>query len=247
MGQWGRPGQRPPGDKKVGTSLPIAHASAVRDRRNIPAPTTTCACGDRPRPLRAQTPSSASWARSLRVEDARAPPSSSTSRGELAETATTALVGRARSPRPSRRGRLLLSRLPRPSLPLAARDLGFEGVELLLPEGAKLIEPLRRFHQRAWVDGVEAALGVDADGGEAGIAQDSEVLGDGGLGDAELAVDDVADGAGGLLAADEELEDAPADGVAQDTAEAEVARRGPEPVLALGRTAAYRDFLQLIS
>jgi hypothetical protein len=106
---------------------------------------------------------------------------------------------------------------------------------------------LRRFHQRAWVDGVEAALGVDADGGEAGIAQDSEVLGDGGLGDAEFAVDDVADGAGGLLAADEELEDAPADGVAQDTAEAEVARRGPEPVLALGRTAACRDFLRLIS
>ena len=42
------------------------------------------------------------------------------------------------------------------------------------------------------------------------------MLGDGRLGDAELAPNDVSDRAGGVLLAGEKLEDAPPDGVAED-------------------------------
>ena len=42
------------------------------------------------------------------------------------------------------------------------------------------------------------------------------MLGDGGLGDAELAPDDVGDGAGEVLFTGEQLEDSSADGVAED-------------------------------
>src|SRR5688572_19696363 len=69
---------------------------------------------------------------------------------------------------------------------LAAGDLGGEGVELVVPEPAEAGEPGVDGLEGGGVDGVEAARAVDADAGEAAVAQDAEVLRDGGLGDAEL-------------------------------------------------------------
>src|SRR4051812_28120610 len=69
---------------------------------------------------------------------------------------------------------------------LAASDLGAERVEALVPKAAVGLEPLVDLAQRSGVDGVETAGAVGADGREAVLAQDPQVLRHGRLGDAEL-------------------------------------------------------------
>ena len=86
----------------------------------------------------------------------------------------------------------------------------------MCPEAAEVVEPGVDFAQGGGVEGVDAAGAVDADVGEARVAEDFEVLGDGGLADAELALDERDDLPGGVLAAGEKLEDAAADGIAED-------------------------------
>jgi hypothetical protein len=98
----------------------------------------------------------------------------------------------------------------------AAAELGAEGVEALVPEAAVALEPAVDLLQGRGVDGVQAPGAVGADGGEAVLAQDAQVLRHARLRDAELGLDDGTDGARGLLAVGEELEDAPADRVAED-------------------------------
>ena len=98
----------------------------------------------------------------------------------------------------------------------AARELGLQGVEVRRPEAAEAVEPGVDVAQAVGVDRVQAAGAVGADRGEAGLAQDAQVGRDAGLGDAELALDDRADRARGLLAVGEQLEDAAADGIAED-------------------------------
>src|SRR5262249_4158935 len=73
---------------------------------------------------------------------------------------------------------------------LAAGNLGRERFQAMHPEPAKLIEPGVDLSQRTGLDRVDAACAIDAHAGEAGIAQNLEMLRDRRLGDAELALDD---------------------------------------------------------
>ena len=102
------------------------------------------------------------------------------------------------------------------ALPPAARDLGVERVELRRPERAEGVEPGVDVAERPGVDGVEAARALGPHRREPGLAQDAEVLGDRGLGDAEFGPDDLRDRPGRALALGQQLEDAPADRVAED-------------------------------
>src|SRR5690606_21672463 len=102
------------------------------------------------------------------------------------------------------------------ALLLAAGDLGGQRVEALLPQSAEAAQPLVDLAQRRRVDGVQPPGALGADGGEAVLAQHFQVLGDGGLGDAVLALDDGGDRAGAQLAVGEELQDPAPDGVAED-------------------------------
>src|SRR5215207_7064310 len=60
-------------------------------------------------------------------------------------------------------------------------QVSFEGVETVRPEAPVRLEPLIDLGQGLGSDAVDAALGVGADGDEAGVPQHPEVLGDSGL------------------------------------------------------------------
>ena len=98
----------------------------------------------------------------------------------------------------------------------AACQLGRERVEALVPEPAEVVEPLVDLSERRRVDRVEPAGAVGPDRREAAVAEDLEVLRDGRLRDAELGLDDRGDRPRRQLALGEELEDPPADRVAED-------------------------------
>jgi hypothetical protein len=85
-------------------------------------------------------------------------------------------------------------------------EVSLEGVEARGPHGPVGGEPLVDLLQGLAADAVEAALGVDAGFDQTGVAEDTEVLGDGRLADGK-GLDEVSDRA---LAVPEEIEDAPA-------------------------------------
>src|SRR3954469_21788275 len=84
------------------------------------------------------------------------------------------------------------------------------------PERAEAVEPGVDVLQRLGVHRVEAAGAVRAHRREPRLPEHAEVLGDRGLGDAELRADDAGDRARRLLAGGEQLEDPAADGIAED-------------------------------
>jgi hypothetical protein len=87
-----------------------------------------------------------------------------------------------------------------------AVEVAFESVYVRGPEAAELREPGIDFTKRAGLEAVETALRVHRGFDEAGITQDTEVLGDGGLGHAELTLDFSY----GLLGGGQEAQDGPA-------------------------------------
>jgi len=90
-----------------------------------------------------------------------------------------------------------------------AIEVTFESIDVSVPEAAEGSEPRVDFPERFGPEAIEAALPVDGSLDEAGIAEDAEVLGDGGLGHAEVALD-LSDG---LLGGDQEGEDGAAAGL----------------------------------
>ena len=98
----------------------------------------------------------------------------------------------------------------------AARELGAERVEPLLPELPEPGDPVLDLTERLGVERVEASRPLGAHGREPARAQDPQVLGDGRLADGELLPHERDDLARGPLTLGEVLEDAAADGVAQD-------------------------------
>jgi hypothetical protein len=90
-------------------------------------------------------------------------------------------------------------------------EVVFEGVEVVVPEFSVGGEPGVDFGQGLGAEFVPAALGVFAYGDESGFAQDAEVFGGAGLGEAEVG-GEFADEAGAL---EEEVEDAASCGVGE--------------------------------
>ena len=84
------------------------------------------------------------------------------------------------------------------------------------PERPEAVKPVVDLAQRLRRDGVEPARPLGAHGGKAGFTQDSQLGGDRRLRDPELVADHLADGSGRELAAGKQLEDSPADRVAED-------------------------------
>jgi hypothetical protein len=82
-------------------------------------------------------------------------------------------------------------------------EQGVQALEIRLPNTAVAFEPGLELLERGGAQGIDAALRVDANVHEAGLAEDAEVLGDLGLAETEAA-DRVADGA---RSAAEELDD----------------------------------------
>src|SRR5438445_5809690 len=99
---------------------------------------------------------------------------------------------------------------------LAAGELGCQGVQVRCPVAAEAIEPRVHVLQGLVLYSVETARPVRPNGSEAAIAQHLEVLRHGRLGDAELSLNDLADGTRGLFAIGEQLQDAASDGVTED-------------------------------
>jgi hypothetical protein len=97
-----------------------------------------------------------------------------------------------------------------------AGKLGLQRVEVRRPELTEAVEPGVGIAQPGWIDRVQATRAFGAGGGEASFAEDAEVSRYARLGDAELTLDDGGDGARGEFAHGEELEDAAADGIAED-------------------------------
>jgi len=100
-------------------------------------------------------------------------------------------------------------------LVLASRQLGGQRVQVRRPGPAELVEPGVDAAQRLVRDRVEAARAVGSYRGESVVPQHLEVLGDGRLGDAELALDHLAERAGGKLAVPDQLQDAAAHRIAE--------------------------------
>src|SRR5947207_3375833 len=98
-------------------------------------------------------------------------------------------------------------------LALAPGELGSQCVQPLVPEA---LQPPADVPQWLGPYRVEPARALGPDAGEAVVPQDAQVLRDGRLGDAELFPDHHGDRARAALAAGEQLQDAPADGIAQD-------------------------------
>ena len=103
-----------------------------------------------------------------------------------------------------------------PALAAAAGYLGGERVQVRGPERAELVEPGVDVAQRLRVYGVKPTGTLGAHSREPRLAQDAEVLGHRGLGDPELGSDGLGDRARRLLTAREQLENASADGIAED-------------------------------
>src|SRR4051812_2696571 len=68
------------------------------------------------------------------------------------------------------------------ALPLAPRNLGLQGIQLVLPEPPELIDPAIGFLERLRIDGVQPPLRVHANRGEPGLPQDLQMLRHRGLG-----------------------------------------------------------------
>ncbi len=87
---------------------------------------------------------------------------------------------------------------------------------MLIPSTAEAIEPPVDVLQRRAFDGVEPPGALRADSCEAVLPQHPQVLGDPGLGQAELSLDDGRDLPGRQLPVGEQLEDPPAYRVPED-------------------------------
>lgn len=86
------------------------------------------------------------------------------------------------------------------ALSFAARDFGRQSVEVVGPEAAKAVEPRVDFAQGCGLDGIDPPRSLGARDGEAAVAQDFQMLRDGGLGDAEFFLDRLNEGTGRRLA-----------------------------------------------
>jgi hypothetical protein len=95
-------------------------------------------------------------------------------------------------------------------------DLGREGVETLPPERAVAFDSAVEFLDGAWFQPVHARRPSGYGRGEPGLAQDPEVAGDRGLGDAELRPDSVGQRTGRPVPLGEELREPASDGVTED-------------------------------
>jgi hypothetical protein len=95
-------------------------------------------------------------------------------------------------------------------------DLGREGVEPLPPEGAVPFDGAVEFLDRAGLQSVDACGPPRCRRGEPGVAQDAQVPGDRGLGDAELPCDDVGQRTGCPVPFGEEFREPASDGVTED-------------------------------
>jgi hypothetical protein len=98
---------------------------------------------------------------------------------------------------------------------LTSCDLAAQRVESLVPEPSIGLQPAVHFLQRRGVDRVEPAGAGRPDAGESVVAKHPEMLGYRGLGDPELALDDVADLTGRLLVLGDQLDDASADRITE--------------------------------
>ena len=81
--------------------------------------------------------------------------------------------------------------------------MAFESIDVNRPEAAELLEPGIELLKGSGLEPVEAALRVNGRFDEAGVAEDAEMLGDSGLGHAELTLDFTD----GLLGTGEQGED----------------------------------------
>src|SRR5690606_24219303 len=99
---------------------------------------------------------------------------------------------------------------------LTPRDLRAQRHQLVGPVAAEVVEPGVDLLQWRGVERVEAARAFGADGGEARVAEDLQMLAHRGLADAELGGDDLDDFARGVLLHRQQFEDAAADGIAED-------------------------------
>src|SRR4051794_38477499 len=90
-----------------------------------------------------------------------------------------------------------------------ARQFGAERIEMRHPEAPERIEPRVSGFERCGVDRIHPSGSVGPDGREPRLPQHAQMLRDSGLRDRELALHDIADVAGALLAARKHLEDAP--------------------------------------
>ena len=93
-----------------------------------------------------------------------------------------------------------------------AIEVAFESIHVGVPEAAELGQPGVHLLEALGLKAVEAALRVDGGFDEAGLAQDAEVFGNGGLGHAEAALD-VADR---VFGGGEQAEDGAAIGLGDD-------------------------------
>jgi hypothetical protein len=93
-----------------------------------------------------------------------------------------------------------------------AVEVALEGIDVSGPEAAERGQPGFDFVERFGFKTVEAALRGDGGFHETGVAQDAQVLGNGGLGHAELALD-LSDG---LLGGEQEAENGAAIGLGDD-------------------------------
>ena len=96
---------------------------------------------------------------------------------------------------------------------LAASHLGGKGVQAVLPESAKPVEPGVDFAQRGGIKRVDAARALAADGSEAIFAENSQVLRYSRLRNREFTLDDRDNLARALLAINENFENPTADGI----------------------------------
>ncbi|MEY9704176.1 hypothetical protein ABIE71_006919 [Bradyrhizobium diazoefficiens] len=102
------------------------------------------------------------------------------------------------------------------TLPLAARDLGRQRVQLRLPEIPELTDPRIHRAKPRNVDRIEPPLRLRPNRREAALAQHLEVLRHGGLRDSELRPDRLDDLAGRHFPGRQQLEDATAHGIGED-------------------------------
>jgi len=95
----------------------------------------------------------------------------------------------------------------RPVPPAWTKASRKERIEGWGPLPAEPVDPLIDLLQGLGPDGVEAPGALGPDRREAGLSQDPQVLGDRGLGDAELLLDGRADAPGALLAVGQQLQE----------------------------------------
>src|SRR5262245_39942984 len=102
----------------------------------------------------------------------------------------------------------------RPAAALAARDLGGQGFEAVLPKSSELVEPRVDLLQRPGIDRVNPLRARHPHRREAAVAQHLQVLRHSRLRDAELALNHRNDVAGAMLPISEQFQNAPPDRVA---------------------------------